>query len=272
MAKASGKYTVLYEKAGERYKLCKIIYGPDGSYYITSPYHPSKEAVLGVHTVNYALSEMILSAEEAVDIAYADDDEKRLKLSHHPDGFLQFSGQGIVSGKDAAGNIRGIGVMSWPLNEPIPGPAFSLAISGIEQFQRASKIKDTPLLFTDQEISSMPSPTLFALEGYYLPALWRRFVRKKENGTKTISLSHPAGVVLELKVIFPPEQCALQNFIGLELYTYPAVPKSEEINSEFALSGSTGNLRKNDQGQTLGDGVFCVFPRGSALNRRSLNL
>lgn len=162
--------------------------------------------------------------------------------------------------------------MSWPLNEPVPGPAFSLTISGIEQFQRASKIKDTPLLFTDQEISSVPSPTLFALEGYYLPALWRRFVRKKEDGTKTISLSHPAGVVLELKVIFPPEQCALQNFIGLELYTYPAVPKSEGINSEFALSGSTGNLRKNDQGQTLGDGVFCVFPRGSALNRRSLNL
>ncbi len=272
MAYGSGKYTVLYEKGGECYKLCKIIYGPDGSYYVTSPYHPSTEAVLGVQTVNYALSEMTFSAEETIDTASADDDERRLKLSHHPDGFVQFSGQGITSGKDSAGNIRGIGVMSWPLDEPVPGPAFSLSMSGLEQFQRASKIKDTPLLFTDQEITSMPSPTLFALEGYYLPALWRRFVREKEDGTKTISLSHPAGAVLELKVIFPPEQCALQNFIGLELYTYPVVPESEGINSGFALSGSTGNLRKNDQGQTLGDGIFCVYPRGSAtLTRRSLN-
>ncbi len=268
----AGKYTVLFENAGECYKLCKIIYGPDGSYYVTSPYHPSKEAVLSILTVNYALSEWEIPMEEAVDLASLDDDERRLKLSHHPDGFVQFSGQGIVSGKDSAGNIRGIGVMSWPLDDPVPGPAFSLSMFGLEHFERANKIKDTPILFRDEEISCMPGTNLFALEGYYLPALWRRFVRKKADGSKTISLSHPAGAVLELKVIFPPEECARQNFIGLELYTYTAGPESEGLASGFTLSGSTGNLRKNEQGQVLGDGIYCVYPRhATALVRRSLN-
>ena len=272
MPNASEKYTVLFENGGDCYKLCKIIYGPDGSYYVTSPYHPSKEAVLAVLTVNYALSEMEISLEEAIDLASVDDDARRLKLSHHPDGLVHFSGQGIVSGKDSAGNIRGIGVMSWPLDEPAPGPAFSLSMFGLERFERANKIKDTPLLFTDAEIASMPGPNVFALEGYYLPALWRRFVRVKEDGSKTISLSHPAGAVLELKVIFPPEHCALQNFIGLELYTYTAGPESEGLTSGFALSGSKGKLRKNAQGETFADGIFCVYPRRSAtLARRSLN-
>jgi len=271
MANAPGKYTVLYEKDGECYKLCKIIYGPDGSYYVTSPYHPSKEAMLAVVTVNYALSEMEISLEEAIDLASVDDDERRLKLSHHPDGFVQFSGQGILSGKDTAGNIRGIGVMSWPLDEPVRGPAFGLSMFGLEHFERANKIKDTPLIFKDAEISSMPGPNRFALEGYYLPALWRRFIREKEDGSKTISLIHPTGAVLELKVIFPPEQCARQNFIGLELYTDTAGPESEGLTSGFTLSGSTGNLRKNEQEQVLGDGICCVYPRlATALAYRNL--
>lgn len=226
MGYGNAKHTVVYEMSGERYKLCKIIYGTDGSYYVTSPYHQAKEAVLLKQTVNYALSKMTLPAEEAIDLASATDDEKRIKLAHHPDGFLQFSGQGMVSGKDTAGNIRGIGVMSWPLDTPISGPAFGLTLFGLEHFEKANKIKDTPLVFTHDELTHMPGPNVFALERHYLPALWRRFVHEKEEGTKTISIVHPAGAVIELKAIFPLEQCALQNFCGLELYTYTAGPES----------------------------------------------
>lgn len=50
-----------------------------------------------------------------------EDAKRRLKLSHHPEGFLQFSGHGVVSGRDAEGHIRGIGVKSWPLYKPTLG-------------------------------------------------------------------------------------------------------------------------------------------------------
>jgi hypothetical protein len=270
MAYDKAKYTIVYEKGGIRYKLCKMFFGNDGSYYVTSPYHPAEGAMLFKQTVNYALSEMEASLEQAIDVAADDDDEKRIKLSHHPDGFLQFSGQGIVSGKDSNGNIRGIGVMSWPLDRPARGPAFGLTICGPEHFEKVNRVKDTACVFGHGELTPVPGPHVFILEGYYLPALWRRFIRVRSDGTRVVPLVHPAGVVVELKAIFPSEQCARQNFFGLEMYTVPIL-EGETHETAFTISGSTGNLRQNEHGQELGDGIYCRYPRDfNAPVRRSL--
>lgn len=65
-----------------------------------SPYHPSKEAVVFIATVNYTLETMDISFDELIDVASVEDDQQRLKLSHHLSGFIQISGQGIISGLD----------------------------------------------------------------------------------------------------------------------------------------------------------------------------
>jgi hypothetical protein len=259
MSYDKAKHTVIYEKDGQHYKLCKIFFGTDGSYYVTSPYHPAKRAFLVKQTVNYDLSEMKIPLEQAIDLAAAEDDEKRIKLAHHPDGFLQFSGQGIISGKDPEGNIRGMGIMSWPLDSPVSGPAFALTMRGLEHFERTERVKDIPCVFKHEKLTPMPGQHRFVLEGHYLPALWRRFVRAKPDGTKIIPIVHPAGTVIELKAIFPSEQCALQNFFGLELYTVPVV--GDGVSPLFKLSGSTGNLRRNEQAELLGDGIYFMYPR-----------
>ncbi len=266
---SKGNYTVLYEKDGVTYKLCKILFGSDGSYYVTSPYHPAEKAVLLKMTVNYALQETVIPIEQAVDIASAEDDDKRIKLSHHPDGFIQFSGQGILSGKDAEGNIRGIGVMSWPLDHPVRGPAFALSMRGVEKFQQANKVRGEVCLFKHEELTPMPNANVLTMEGYYFPPLWRRFIETSQDGTKTISIVHPAGAVLRLKVIFAPEQCARPGFIGLEMYT--DFDDSEDMIDSFILSGSTGNLRENEQGQLLADGIYCMYPRSNIQVRRSVD-
>ena len=71
--------------------------------------------------VNYSRDQMDIPFEEAVELASLDDDDRRLKLSHHPDGFVQFSGEGVLSGRDPNGAARGMGVMSWPLAAPVRG-------------------------------------------------------------------------------------------------------------------------------------------------------
>ncbi len=209
------RYRIVYEKGGIRYKLCRLFFGPDGSYYVTSPYHPSGEAVLMKMTVNYAHPEMAIPLTQAIDIASVDDDEKRLKLSHHPDGFLQFSGPGITSGRDTEGNIRGIGVMSWPLDAPILGPAFALAVRGVEKFEQESRPKGETCTFRHEELTPTQSADLLILEGYYFPPRWRRFVRTEADGSKSISIIHPAHAVLKLKVVLLPENCPRPGFIGL---------------------------------------------------------
>ncbi len=264
-----GKYTILYEKDDVYYKLCKVFFGADGSYYVTSPYHPAQKALLHLTTVNYALSEMETPYEKSVDLASAEDDERRIKLSHHPDGFIQFSGEGILSGRNQDGSIRGIGVMSWPLDAPVRGPAFAVSMLGVKNYERTERPRGDSCVFNYKELTLMPDANLFILEGHYFPPLWRRFIRIEPNGTKTISVVHPAGAVLKLKVIFPSEHCARQGFIGLELYTDRW--DSAGAKSGFTLSGSTGNLRKNEEGQLLGDGIYCVYPRQGIPTRRSLD-
>src|SRR5438552_2891197 len=122
-----GKYTIVFESRAGRCKLFKMWYGSDGSYYVTVPYHSARKAVLFKQTVNYVTSVPktvdggdLIPADQAIDIASSDD--TRIKLSHHPDGFLQFSGAGVLSGKNADGSIRGIGIQSWPLAAGCRGP------------------------------------------------------------------------------------------------------------------------------------------------------
>jgi hypothetical protein len=270
LAMSYGKYTVVYLTGGTSYKLCRIWFGADGSYYVTSPYHPDAKAWLFKVRVNYALEEMTVPLEELYDLASIDDDERCLKLAHHPDGFVQFSGRGILSGKAADGTIRGIGVMSWPLGRPVRGPAFGMAIRGVEHFQQASATGDETIVFSDAELSPLPAANTLILEGHYFPSLWRRFVRVEHDGRPTISVFHPAKAVLNLKVLFASPRCALDGFIGLELYS-DKVADEFAASPRFTLSGPTGSLRKNLEGQWTAESIQCMFPRGDLRVERVLD-
>ncbi len=102
------KHTVVVEKDGQLRKMFKIWFGADGSYYVTVPYHTARTAHLWKRTVPYDTSFGKLfssTSQDVVDAAILEDDDGRLKLSHHPDGFCQFSGHGVLSGKDKNGQI-----------------------------------------------------------------------------------------------------------------------------------------------------------------------
>jgi hypothetical protein len=256
-----GKYTVTYEKGGIKYKLCKVWFGVDGSYYLSSPYHRAQKAVLFKIKFNFTRHGMSTPSGVLVDIASVEDDEKRLKLAHHPDGFIQFSGQGILSGKNPNGTIRGMGVMSWPLDAPVRGPAFGVTFRGIEEFARAEAAVDGPIVFRHEELAVVPGVDAYVLEGYYLPEELRRFVRKDKSGKQIILLVHPIGVVIPLKVIFPTEHCHRQGFIGLEMYTLPKDPGVDYASPSFILSSATGNARSNLKGEILAEGLCAMYPR-----------
>src|SRR5947208_3504690 len=118
-AMARRNYLVLLESAGQWYKLCRIIFGTDGSYYVTSPYREGSGAVLFKATVNYAKASMSVALEELIDLASVEDEQRAVKLSHHPDGLVQFSGPNVTSGRDEQGNPLGMAVQSWLLDKPV---------------------------------------------------------------------------------------------------------------------------------------------------------
>jgi hypothetical protein len=262
-----GGCLVAFGVDGRLRKLCRIFFGRDGSYYVTAPYHPLGKALLFKATVNYALQETTVPFKELLDSASFDDDERVLKLAHHPDGFVQFSGDGVTSGRDAEGNIRGVGLMSWPLVSPVRGPAFGVTIAGVDQFEEANSAAADLVVFREQDVAVVPGWNVVVLEGHYFPPSWRRFVRRLDHGTSVISVVHPAKAVLDLRVVFAGDDCEWPGFIGLEVYTEPDVAGPSP---RFILSGPTGAIRQNDKGETLGDGIYAAYPP-PVDGRRSVN-
>lgn len=258
-------YTVSYGHDGFVVDLCKIIFGGDGSYFVTAPYHPHDQAVAGILTVNYAFEENNISLTDSVDLALVDDDDQRLKLSHHPDGFLQFSGQGITSGRDDTGKPKGMGVFSWPLFKPTLGPSFSIAFSDPAACGRRVDVGSTPgknrVILQESEFSHMRSSgvTGIVIIGYYFPALWREFVVPSFDGGWVINLVHPeAQAVKPLKVIMASTDSDFPGLIGIE--ARPHVVETKTDIPGFFMSSSTGGLRRNKNGDLLGDQLFCMYP------------
>lgn len=256
----ANSHLVVVRDHGQTFKLAAIWFGSDGSYYVTAPYHSTNgKAALFKATVNYAKREQSILYSEMIEIAGLDDDNKRLKLSHHASGWIQFSGYGITSGFDEDGKAKGMAMKSWPLVAPVRGPAFAISMCGLQQFQQLSTPSRTEVCFVADQIIDVPGANGFTLEGYYFPSELRRFVHFDETGKPIITNVHPNGVTFELKVVFPPRECMLQGFLGLDLWR-------SDVNlganaHGFTISTSTGNYRKNESGEALADGMFAAYPR-----------
>lgn len=104
-----------------------------------------------------------------------------VKFSYHADGFVQFSSatnSRIISGRNPDGTPKGLGVLSWPLNNPIStGPSMSLTIWGLDKLpaEKMEKI-DKRYLFEIGKAVPHPKATYkgndelaFAMAMYIIP-------------------------------------------------------------------------------------------------------
>jgi hypothetical protein len=259
----SDRTTIVVKKAGHSYKICKIWFGSDGSYYVTSPYHRSGRAMLVKATVGYEggpIHEVPMS--DIIDIAGLEAGDQ-LKLSHHPDGFCQFSGKGVYSGKHPDGSPNGVGVQARALPHVAAGPTFIVMVNAIEMFEPYEETDETPLIFNYDALVPIPGKYGFRLEGHYLNPGFRRFVTTASDGTLWISLIHPMSAILHLRALVAPLNCAIPAVIGFDFYPSP-VDLGSEV-PDFVLAGSPGNLRDDPRGQNVADQLSAVYPPPDAL-------
>jgi hypothetical protein len=117
-------------------KVTKIISYRDGGFGLIAPYHDAKKGFVTKTMVDYSKTSQQVLFETTERFSASD----RVKLSYHPDGFVQFSGENtgkIVSGRDAVtGEPKGLGFMTNPLNSPVTtGPSFGISFWGLDDFQ-----------------------------------------------------------------------------------------------------------------------------------------
>lgn len=236
-------------------KLCRIWIGADGSYYVAAPYHSARRASIMVSTAYYERRRSTMTTESQVTVGLLDDDHRRLKLSHHPDGFAQFSGEGIVSGRYENGDPKGIGIMSFPLSDPPrTGGSFACAILGLEEYEIGNPTKVGAVNFYDTNIPPLGGAKGYVLEGSYFTADWRQYLINRD-GDWYLEMQHSMNAIIRYKALLStsPSQC----FIGLRLHRSD-VRMSDAV-SGFILSGPSSNVRTID-GERMADGLFCLFP------------
>jgi hypothetical protein len=248
--------TVVVQKGGSLYKVCKIWFGQDGTYYVTSPYHRARQAMLVKATVNYETGpDHLIPISDLLDVAGLEEGE-HLKLSHHPDGLSHFSGKGVYSAKDEYGHPKGVGVRTRALTHVGDGPAFVVTVNALEKFEQKQALEASDIVFDYDALAEIPGPYGFRLEGHYFQPSYRRFVEKRDDGSQWITVIHPSRALLRLRAILAPTNCAIPSVIGLDFFASPI----GEGSADYVLSGPGGNLRDNEFGQKVADQISAVFP------------
>src|SRR5438876_650953 len=132
-------------------KITKVVPHSDGGFSVVVPYHKAQSGWLFKLQVDY---EILGESTFPISKEYSADD--RVKLTYHPSGFVQFSGEKpgkIVSGLDpSTGKPKGLGILSNPLSSPIQtGPTFGIVAWGLSDFESLAKDSDDVLTFRAEE-------------------------------------------------------------------------------------------------------------------------
>ena len=180
-----------------------------------------------------------------------------VKFSYHADGFVQFSSatnSRIVSGRNPDGTPKGLGVLSWPLNNPIStGPSMSMTIWGLDKLpeEKTEKV-DKRYLFEVRRAVPHPKATYkrsdelsFAIAMYIIPNSIKGDVREV-NGKKLSNIAMmqqlPDGTAFmrlreEVTIIEIPNQ---EYRIGISWFF---IPKKSNSKFGYMFFGPTDGNR-----------------------------
>jgi hypothetical protein len=202
-------------ETGCRHKITKVVGYKEGGFGVLTPYHSARSGYLTITPVDYKkVGEYSVSAQEATAFSVED----RVKLSYHPDGFVQFSGEiggKVISGKDpTTGLPRGIGLTTKPLSSPVSsGPTFGVTVWGLDDFERVKKGASNVLVFEEHDWyyrgCNPATATGWFVEFFVFPARYWAAARKSRRGF-SLSLSfygfEASMGVIEMKMIELPNQ------------------------------------------------------------------
>ena len=247
----SSQHTILLDCGSETRKVSKLIFGSDGSFYVTAPYHSAKKAMLFKAEVDYNANSQVIAMDQTIDLSTLD--EGRLKLSHHASGFVQYSGDGVLSGLDENGTPKGMGLFADKLENVGSGPAFGMGIKGVDCLETTKKNSKHDILIRENEITPLTEANGIMIEGHYFQPPYRRFVFTEPDGGRYIIVPHPNGMNIKMRVVLAPLECDYPGFIGLEVYR----AKFGFPEDGFSINGPGQMLPPRTQGERKGILLFC---------------
>ncbi|MFZ3385486.1 MAG: hypothetical protein WA144_16340 [Candidatus Methanoperedens sp.] len=267
--KMEKKFTIVLNENNQRYKVTKIAFYRDGGFGIFVPYHSSKRGILTKLIIDYRKRESSIKREDVIE--YTADDQ--VKLSFHPDGFVQFSGihQNIISGRDESGRAKGLGIYSNPLNRVIKtGPTCGSSIWGLKDFQQFTEPKRGEEVLEFNEIDyyyrdcAKDDWNGYTLELFLFELDSMKYI-KELNGNKYLMIKHNNYMVPGF--IFKHRVVPFNNKDYLMTLIVSRTKFSFESRSRFSLNSPSQLLDKNK-----GIILMAVYPPYTDLDLPKQNL
>jgi hypothetical protein len=239
-------------------RVTKLIPYRAGGFAVLVPYHSARKGYLAKHTVDYRQSDAWAHRSAMQEYSASD----RVKLSFHPDGFVQFSGENpgrITSGRDpVTGEPRGLGLLlEHQLNRPIlSGPTFSITVWGLGDFVEETD-SGTAVVFRQEDCylrGCLPDAANgYAIEGFVFPLRYLSAARQV-GGQLRLSLAcmlfEATAGVLDFVVLPLPDQPIVVGLVASRLQV--EFPES----SGFALTSPSDRR----EGSPIANALLAVYP------------
>lgn len=194
------KCNILLNEGLLRVKVSKIIfYRNHTGFSLLAPYHSEKNGYLFKMRRNLnkdSNEEFKISWDDTIPFSAKD----RVKLSIHPDGFVQFSGENpgkIISGRDkVSGEIKGLGILTSPLSYPINGPTFALQVWGLKDYKKDSSKTPVNAEFYEHDyeyrLATKENWNSYIIEGFVFPLFFLNFSYINIRGERVLSYTNPS--------------------------------------------------------------------------------
>ncbi len=257
--------TIAIEHQGTLRKITKIAPYGGGGFAVLVPYHDARRGHLLKYSPDHSKRDLKLPLDEATEYSAED----RVKLSLHPDGFVQFSGENpgkIVSGRDpGTGEPRGLGVMSRPLSAPVnTGPTLAIVVWGLSEFEPLdSASRHNAIVFSEDDYyyrrCSPDTWNGYVIEGFVLENQYWGAVRNRE-GKLTVTVMpmfEAIGAIFDFRVVPLPGQPVLLGLMTSRLRTDFGTP------SGFTLNGPSDLKSK--------EALSAIYPAPEVLGVSSLD-
>lgn len=180
-----------------------------------------------------------------------------VKFSYHPDGFVQFSSttnNRIVSGRKSDGTPKGLGLISWPLDNPIStGPSMTITFWGLDKLESELPTKiDKRFVFDVKESVKHPKANFekdykvaYAMAIYIIPNSINGNIIDKD-GKKTAYLTMmqalPGGKsFMRLREFVRIIEIPKQNY--RVTISWFLIPKEAQSDSGYIFFGPTDGKR-----------------------------
>jgi hypothetical protein len=255
----NGSTIAIDEGHGPRAKVTKIVGWRDG-FAVLVPYHSARRGFLAKVPVDYSTQRVRERSPELTE--YTADD--RVKLSMHRDGFKQFSGENrgkIVSGREADGTPKGLGLQAYPPHVPLfAGPRFILLVWGLEEFapldgrQKATSILDERDFYYRD--CARDDWNAYLLEFFIFTAHFRPHLRVDPPDRLVLPLwlnaAPGGGAAFDFRIVIGEQATGLLVGVIASRVREDGLPSSG-----FMMTGAGEKVDANGHGEVL----FAQYPR-----------